>query len=612
VNLGNSDAPVALGGGALTGIVFARQILAAQVHGRMMAALAAARSEARFKSLVQKSSDALLVVAPGGTVSFSTPSADLLLGGGGDLVGRNILDSARAESRGLFQRLLTEARTADEGNLRQEVQVDEGTGSAIWLDLTATNLLGDENVRGIVLNGRDITARRALEDQLTRLALRDELTGLANRALFHDRVEAALRRSRRRRTGVTVLLLDLDNFKVVNDTLGHLAGDRLLALVAARITSATREEDTVARLGGDEFGVLIEGRETEDAGQELAERIRAALAAPMAVDAREVFVGASIGIASSARDSTVTSLIGDADLAMYAAKRREKGSRRVFEPALRDTMAAELELSTGLHQALERREFEVDYQPIMRLADGKITGAEALLRWRHPRHGLLAPLTFIPAAETSGLIMPIGAWVMEEACRTSRALAAASPPDLPFGMAVNLSVRQLRDPGLVADVERILEKTGLAPGLLTLEVVESLLVDDRALIERLARVRRFGVRIAIDDFGTGYSSLSYLGSLPVDILKVASEFVGRLETDPGSVSVLKAILELARGHGLQTVAEGIETPGQLAVLRDLGYTHGQGFFLGRPISQDAFTRFQAELAGRPPASETAHRQPSAA
>lgn len=590
VNLGSTDPTVAAGGGILTAVVFGRQILAAREHARMSAAMASGRSEARFRSLVQHSSDAIVVVANSGRVTFATPSADLLFAREGGLIGQHILDTAWPESRPAFAQFLGDAVTAGSEVLQREVAVGAEGRSLKWLEVRATNLLDDPNVRGIVLNGRDVTARKDLEAQLTTLALTDVLTGLPNRALFHDRVSAALRRANWMRSPVSVMILDLDNFKVVNDTLGHPTGDRLLATVAVRLTATLGEGDTVARLGGDEFGILLEGRAATEDAQQLADRIRSSIAGPIVLEGREIFVSASIGVAPGSPAATVESIIRDADLAMYSAKSREKGSQVVFVPNMRDRMAAELALTMDLHRALEENEFLLDYQPIVQLVDGAISGAEALLRWAHPGRGIIPPLEFVPAAEASRLIVPIGQWVMAEACRTSITWENSSSSQPILGVAVNLSVRQLRT-GFVSEVERILRETEIEPGTLTLEIVESFFLNNSSHIDMLAEVRRLGVRIAIDDFGTGYSSLSYLGRLPVDIVKVAGEFVVRLDSQPEAArSVLRAILELAEANGLSTIAEGIETAEQLKMLVDLGYRYGQGYYLARPPARDEFTR----------------------
>jgi diguanylate cyclase (GGDEF)-like protein len=411
-------------------------------------------------------------------------------------------------------------------------------------------------------------------------ALHDALTGLPNRALFLDRLEHALARASRAGTDIAVLFLDLDRFKTVNDSLGHAAGDQLLCAVAERIASCMRTADTAARLGGDEFAVLLEDLASTREAVGVAERIIAALEAPVLVAGREVHVSASIGIATGDGDSE--DLLRHADVAMYRAKAKGKGCYAMFEQGMQAEVIERLELEADLQRAVDRDEIEVFYQPIMRLGSEELAGHEALVRWRHPERGLMSPLSFVPVAEETGLIVPVGRFVLREACRQAAAWQAMVPGDLT--MNVNLSGRQLEDPALVGEVSSILRETGLPAGRLVLEITETVLMQDtEATIERLRSLRALGVRLAVDDFGTGYSSLRYLNRFPLDVLKMAKPFVDGLATQSEDPALARAIIDLGSSLGLQIVAEGIEGADQLVQLRRLGCPLGQGFLFSRPM-----------------------------
>ena len=411
-------------------------------------------------------------------------------------------------------------------------------------------------------------------------ALHDALTGLPNRALFLDRLQHALARASRAGTDVAVLFLDLDRFKTVNDSLGHAAGDQLLCTVSERIASCMRTADTAARLGGDEFAVLLEDLASTREAVGVAERIIAALDAPVLVAGREVLVSASIGIATG--DGGSEDLLRHADVAMYRAKATGKGRYAMFEQGMQAEVIERLELEADLQRAVDRGEIEVFYQPIMRLGSEELAGHEALVRWRHPTRGLMSPLSFVPVAEETGLIVPVGRFVLREACRQAAAWQAMVPGELT--MHVNLSGRQLEDPALVGEVSSILRETGLPAGRLVLEITETVLMHDtEATIERLRSLRALGVRLAVDDFGTGYSSLRYLNRFPLDVLKMAKPFVDGLATQSEDPALARAIIDLGSNLGLQIVAEGIEGADQLVQLRRLGCPLGQGFLFSRPL-----------------------------
>jgi diguanylate cyclase (GGDEF)-like protein len=416
-------------------------------------------------------------------------------------------------------------------------------------------------------------------EEMAHQALHDALTGLPNRLLFLDRLQHALERAARKRELAAVLFVDLDRFKGVNDSLGHAAGDELLVAVAQRLRECARAEDTAARLGGDEFAVLAETLDDRSDAARLAERILDGLRAPFAVQGREVFVTASIGIALG--DSPDEELLSNADVAMYRAK-ASGSSYEFFEAGMREAIVERLGLEADLRQAIAREELRLHYQPIVDLRSGLIDGVEALVRWQHPKRGLLPPIDFIPLAEESGAIVEIGRWVLDEACRQSAAWAKV-PGRRALRVAVNVSVRQLQDADFVDYVGRAIAEAGVDPSMLTLEITETLLVEQgAATIGKLVELKALGVRLALDDFGVGYSSLRYLSQLPLDILKVPKSFVDRVTGRTREAALVHAIVELGATFGLQVVAEGIETADQARELDRAGCDLGQGFLFARP------------------------------
>lgn len=420
-----------------------------------------------------------------------------------------------------------------------------------------------------------------LKDELRHQALHDSLTKLANRTLFTERLEQALAEARKSSELVGVLFLDLDDFKTVNDSLGHDAGDRLLVSVAQRLQAATRPEDLVSRFGGDEFAVLLEGLEGPEGAIEAAERLMNTLAVPFRIRDRDFTSHASIGIAIAEPSADPSQVMRDADVAMYAAKQRRKGTFQMFETHMREELTQRLEMRGDLAEAIARGDIVVHYQPIVDLEAGSIVGVEALARWAHPDRGLVHPDRFIPFAEETGLIVPLGNWVLEQACRQARAWSQG--PHSTLTVSVNVSPHQLHDPGFPAQLERVLADHQVDPGRLVLEITESVLIQTP--METLERIRDLGLRLAIDDFGTGYSSLSYLDRLPIEIIKVDRSFVSRVGTTEES-ALTRAILQIGESLDLHTIVEGIETVAQLESLRALGVRVGQGFFMASPMSVD--------------------------
>jgi diguanylate cyclase (GGDEF)-like protein/PAS domain S-box-containing protein len=466
------------------------------------------------------------------------------------------------------------------------VRADRGVA---WVYEKGQGVFGPED-EVLWLDGAmfDITERKLLQEELSRQAFYDSLTGLANRALFDDRMRHALAHADRRGQRLAVLLLDLDGFKIINDSLGHQAGDQVLVMVAERIMASCRLSDTVARLGGDEFAVLLEEDVDETAAEGVAERMLRILREPFLVAGREMSVGGSIGIAlHEGTAGSSDDLLRDADAAMYCAKSRGRDRYELFEPSMH-TRAVELfELNTDLQKGLDQGQFVVHYQPILDLAAQEIRGVEALVRWQHPERGLLPPGEFIPAAEQTGLIVPLGIWVLREACRQMQRWREEFPERRPF-LSVNLSPRQLYEADLVRQVGAVLDETRLDPAGLVLEITEGALLQGVEETKRkLADLKKLGVRLAIDDFGSGSSTLAYLGEFPVDVLKIDRSFIRGMSDNPEEGRILvQAILDLARALDLDTVAEGIELQEQRAALLTSGCTSGQGFLFARPISPD--------------------------
>jgi diguanylate cyclase (GGDEF)-like protein/PAS domain S-box-containing protein len=544
----------------------------------------------QFRSLVHNASDLITVVDPRGIIKYQSPSSERLVGVGPDrLVGSDLRDLVLPDDRDYFDALLANGQAEPDAVLTGEFRMRHADGSSRHVDTIVSNLMADATVGGVVFNTRDVTDRRMLEEQLEHRAFVDSLTGLPNRAVFRDRLDHALARSARRSDVLVVLLLDLDRFKFVNDSLGHDAGDELLVAVGGRIKDCSRSSDTVARLGGDEFAILLEDTASEGAAVALAGRLLEALTSPFEVRGREVFIGASIGIAlHTGASGQPDELIRNADTAMYAAKGAGKGRCVVFQPAMHQRTLEFFEVQADLQRALVRGEFVLHYQPIVDLATGALRGVEALVRWLHPTRGLIMPGGFIPVAEETGMIVPLGVWVLGEACRQAGEWRDRFPGASAMSMSVNLSMRQLLEPDLVPRVAEVLRETGLDPRHLILEITEgSLLQDVGETSAKLSDLKDLGTRLALDDFGTGSSSLGHLRQFPIDVLKIDKSFVDGLGAAGSDASALvRAIIELARTLRLTTVAEGIESGEQLAELRLAGCNLGQGYLFARPLARE--------------------------
>jgi diguanylate cyclase (GGDEF)-like protein/PAS domain S-box-containing protein len=541
----------------------------------------------QLAAIVQSSSDAIYSLAADGTVTSWNAAAERLLGRpAAEMLGHPITSVWPAEqlevNRSMFERAFTGEVITDVETVRLH---RDGTRVAVTVSWSP---IKDDagSITGVSVIARDITQRQQLEEQLLRQALHDPLTGLANRALFTDRLEHALARGRRPGVTVAILVIDLDGFKDINDSLGHDAGDDLLTIAGMRLQGHARPSDTMARLGGDEFGVLLEDITAAEAVRS-AEGLLEGLATPIVLRDRDLTPTASIGIAIAAGEDAET-LLRNADTAMYAAKRQGKGRYALFEPAMHATIIERLDLAADLSRAVEKRQLHLCYEPQISLESGRICSLEALVRWRHPTRGEVSPGEFIPLAEETGMILAIGRWVLWEACRQVTAWQERWPAPAPLTIAVNLSARQLQHSGIVDEVRAALAAAGLAPQSLVLEITETAIMEQLdPAITILTELRRLGVRLALDDFGTGYSSLSYLQRLPVDILKIDRSFVAGVAKSTEDSALARGILTLGQTLGLETVAEGIETAEQLAALRELGCQLGQGYLFARPLEPAA-------------------------
>jgi diguanylate cyclase (GGDEF)-like protein/PAS domain S-box-containing protein len=490
------------------------------------------------------------------------------------------------------------------GGIARQIESREGSWGVLWLATPAEGRWAAADadfVQAMANILADAIQQRGTEDHIRYQALHDPLTDLPNRVLFLDRLGHALERPGAQ---IAVALLDIDNFKLVNDSLGHSAGDELLRKVAPRLTDALRPGDTIGRLGGDEFVVLLEEVPDEHAAARIAERLVSAFEVPFELAAGEHFAKASLGIALAVGEDErqPAALIRDADAAMYQAKARGRARFEVFDGAMRARTVKRLSVENDLRRALEREELRVVYQPIVSLKDGSPVAVEALLRWQHPVRGLLAPGEFIPVAEESGLIESIGRWVLDTACAQAAEWNAARPTVPALGIAVNLSARQFAQRELEQTVLHALASSGIEPSSLCLEITESVLLDEPERVrETIDRIARHGVRFALDDFGTGYSSLAYLGRLPIDGLKVDRSFVDTLGASKRSTAITTAIVRMAQALSIEVIAEGVETKTQLKLVRDLGCELAQGFYLHRPLQAQQIT----DLLSAPPAVRAA-------
>jgi diguanylate cyclase (GGDEF)-like protein/PAS domain S-box-containing protein len=535
----------------------------------------------RLGALVQGLNEAIFVLDAAGVISYASPRASAILGLDAEhLVGRRFDDVLGADESDRITHQLRAAVNLPLGVHDELVGMFlDGDGRQRDFEMSVVNMLGDEDVAGLVVTMRDVTVKRELARELEQRVFRDDLTKLANRSLFLDRLDQARLRSRRTGSGIAVMFVDLDDFKAVNDGLGHAAGDTLLCAVAGRLEECLRPSDTIARLGGDEFAVLLDGVPDVAEVMQVAERLLEVLQLPVEIGEMSVTVPASIGIAIAEQGYAHSNLMRDADIALYRAKEQGKNRVAVFDTSMGWEAYSRLRMRTQLEAAIENGELRVLFQPIISLASREIVGVEALVRWEHPKLGLLSPAEFVPIAEESALITVIGRWVLQEACAHA---AVWNSTGSSLYVSVNVSSRQLREPGFAAEIAAALESTGLEPGRLMLELTESVLIDEVAGKNLVDNVAPLGVGIAIDDFGTGYSSLAYLQRFPVNVVKIDRSFVSRLNED-GMRQVVKSMAAISSVMGYTSIAEGVETSEEAADLVGLDYGFAQGFLYSRPV-----------------------------
>jgi diguanylate cyclase (GGDEF)-like protein/PAS domain S-box-containing protein len=570
---------------AAAALLFARQAFMTAISVAVQTGLARRSAEARFNALIRNTADVIAVVKPDGTVTYVTPTAERIFGFlACDLIGQRLEELVAFDDRARLREFLAHDLGKHGASAAMEARVprvDEERSRVV--EIHGTNMEAEPAIGGRLLNLRDMTDRKGMEEQLKRMALHDPLTLLANRSLFRDRLEHSVAVSKRNGRGLAVICVDLDNFKEINDTHGHATGDRVLHRSAQRLVKATRSGDTVARLGGDEFAVLVENLTGREPVLEIAARIVASLQDPLDIPGANAAVAASVGIAFSESGDGVEELMRNADVAMYAAKSGGKGRYVVYEPSMQHAESERRELEAELDKALRDGQFLLHYQPIIELHSGYLLGVEALIRWKHPTRGMVAPGEFIPVAESTGQIVPLGRWVLAQACREVKVWQARLPEGRQVRVGVNVSAVQLAKSDICADVRRALAISEIDPGCLVIELTESVLMHNtEAVLATLQELKKLGVRIAIDDFGTGYSSLSYLHRFPIDIIKIDRSFVERLGGVEGGEDFAKAIITLGSTLDLEVVAEGIELEHQQRGLVELGCVAGQGYYFSKP------------------------------
>jgi diguanylate cyclase (GGDEF)-like protein/PAS domain S-box-containing protein len=582
---------------ALTLLFMVRQGVVLRGDALVRERRAARMVEERYASLIANASDVIMIVAADGVLRFVSPACERTLGlKPEEITGKSLPDLWAGEDGEKVRLFLAEVAATTSGTVGPvELRIERGARRCV-IEGVGSNLTDDPAVQGLALNFRDISERKALEEQLRQLAFHDPLTLLANRNLFRDRVQHALTLAQSGRSSVAVMFLDLDNFKNINDSLGHDAGDCLLQAVAQRIVKTTRSSDTVARLGGDEFAVLLEGIVAITDVERLADALIETLDLPFALDGIEVRVAASIGVAFSTPEGGTEALLSNADIAMYHAKAAGKNRHVTFKPQMQDMLHERLRLEADIGRALAQQEFFLEYQPIVDLGTKSLLGVEALVRWRHPEAGILMPGRFIQVAEECGQIVKLGRWVLKQACLDLCSWRSSIAGGAELRLAVNISGRHLQHGDLVDDVARALHESGLEPGNLVIELTESTTMYNTDVnLERFQRLKALGVKLAIDDFGTGYSSLSYLHRFPIDILKIDRSFVSRLTNSDNGPELARAVITLGETLGLDTVAEGIELEPQVTALLALGCVAGQGFLFAKagPLEQLSKSSFVA-------------------
>jgi diguanylate cyclase (GGDEF)-like protein/PAS domain S-box-containing protein len=549
------------------------------------------RSEGRFRPLVQNSSDVFAITDQQGLLAFVSPSLEAMLGIRPDeMLGRSPREYAHPDDVAAVDAMVADVRSRPNYTASAELRVLDKWDREHHVELFLTNLFNDPDVGGIVLNMRDVTQRKELEQQLRHQAFYDSLTSLSNRVLFMDRLGQSLLRARRDGSKkISVLYMDLDYFKNVNDELGHSAGDAVLKQVAARVLACIRTGDTAARLGGDEFAILLDDGESAKEVHAIAERLVAEMSQPFSLGQADVTLSASIGIVLvDPMTMSAEEVVRNADLAMYDAKENGRSRAETYEPGMHTSLVERMQLINELNAALCHDELVVYYQPTVSLDDESITGFEALVRWDHPTRGLLPPSVFIPLAEETGAVVALGEIVLSKACNQMVEWREMIHATRALTMSVNVSAKQVQRPGFVQAVARALQESGLEPHQLVLEITETLLISQpQRAEEALREIQAMGVQIALDDFGTGYSSLSYLKQFPIDILKIDRMFVEGMDSSERERFLAQSVIDLGHMLNLKIVAEGIERKDQLIRLKDLNCAMGQGYLFARPLSAPA-------------------------
>jgi diguanylate cyclase (GGDEF)-like protein/PAS domain S-box-containing protein len=560
----------------------------------------ARQSEEKYRVIAENCSDLIAVIDREGTFLYLSPSHQTLFGDDGIEMGAgHLLQWVHEEDRELVENYLKQICAAQNASSLLEFRVHTKSGRSLYLETKGNPILdpcGD--VQNLVLVMRDVTERKQWEQTIFHLAYHDTLTDLPNRRLFIDRLRKEVYQAKRFQSQLAVMFLDVDRFKQINDSWGHEVGDVILAEIAKRIKQCLGSNDVVARLGGDEFTILlphISGRHEVD---QVAQKIRDRLEEPLEVNGRQHTLSCSMGIAVFPSDGReADELLKRADMALYFVKERGRNGFEFFHPSIEEKSLERILLENELRKAMEHEHFHIDYQPKYALPTGKLVGAEALVRWNHPELGRIPPNKFIPIAEETGLIVPIGEWILRRACEQNRAWQAQGYP--PFRVSVNLSVRQFYQPDLVEKIREILEDTGLDPQWLELEITESIFADMDNAVPILQNIRDLGVHISIDDFGTGYSSFSYVKHLPVDTLKIDASFIRDVHTNKESQAIVRAILTIAQTLHLNVIAEGVEREEQLAFLHEEGCSEGQGYLFSKPIPRQDIEALLKASAGEP-------------
>jgi diguanylate cyclase (GGDEF)-like protein/PAS domain S-box-containing protein len=593
-----TDSPMRDNSGTIAGTLG----MVSDVTDRLAAEASLRASEELFRSAFDDAPIGVAIIGMDGQILRANPALSHMTGySSAELEGQPASGTLHPDDVSLSAAQLQRLQSGHVTSYQDERRLVHRDGSVLWC-LTNVALVREPDgaPRFFLAQVQDITARKTLEEQLSHQALHDSLTGLPNRSLLLDRLEQVVVHSRHANTWMAVIFVDIDDFKIVNDSLGHTAGDQLLVTVGHRLQSCVAETDTVARFGGDEFVVVLAETSGMSETVDVAERILAAVSTPFRVQGRELTVSVSLGIAlSSAGEVDRNELLLRADTAMYRAKDAGKSSYHLFTPAMQGEALLRLDMEADLRRAVERGEFMLHYQPKVSLSTGEIVGVEALIRWHHPVHGTVSPAQFIPVAEHSGLILPIGRWVLHQACAQAARWLALYTGHEPFTMNVNLSSRQFAQADLVADVAATLNASGLPAEHLTIEITESdVMRDATSAILRLHDLKALGVRIAVDDFGTGYSSLAYLKLFPVDVLKIDQAFVRGLGIESADTAIVEATIGLAHALGMRVVAEGVETAEQAELLRARGCERAQGYFFHRPLPAEDITTLLRDPNGR--------------